>query len=363
MALWPQRHNTITPQRQNSKPMYSNTSNRFTTIRSANPFLLVVTLLLFITPLMGQADSLDQFHSIFKELKRDSILALSLETDFKKLVKKKYEEKYQPVTLKLSDGKGQPITYEGKIRTRGNVRKKVCFYPPLKVKFKKQWLADQGMDSVFNDLKLVIGCKKGDFYNGLVLKEFLAYQLYAELTDYHFRTQLVDITIHDTGDKWKPYITKAFLIENQDEMAFRFNGRCTKPRIMRSKAIWEDQLALMTLFQYMIGNTDWAFANSHNVRFVRSRELLRVIPIAYDFDYAGMVNAPYAVHRESIGIEDIQEHYFLGNCKHKDAFEKITPLFLEKKERFYKMVNEFVCLLYTSPSPRDLSTSRMPSSA
>ncbi len=321
--------------------MYLITSNRVAWLHPTLHFLFVLMLLLCITPLMGQADSLDRFHSIFKELRRDSILELTLETEFKQLIKKKYEEQYQPATIKLTDGNGQPTAYELKIRTRGNIRKKVCYYPPIKLKFKKQWLADQGMDSVFNDVKLVIGCKKGDFYNGLVLKEYLAYQLYAELTEYHFRTQLINITINDSGDNWKPYNTKAFIIENQDEMASRFNGRCTKPRIMRSKTIWEDQLALMTLFQYMIGNTDWAFANSHNVRFVRSRDKLRVIPIAYDFDYAGMVNAPYAVHRESIGIENIQERYFLGNCKHKEAFEKVMPLFVEKKDTFYKMVNEF----------------------
>ena len=33
---------------------------------------------------------------------------------------------------------------------------------------------------------------------------------------------------------------------------------------------------------------------------------------------------------------------------------------LEQKR---KIVQEITCLLYTSPSPRDLSTSRMPSSA
>ena len=31
--------------------------------------------------------------------------------------------------------------------------------------------------------------------------------------------------------------------------------------------------------------------------------------------------------------------------------------------RVQSMINEDTCLLYTSPSPRDLSTSRMPSSA
>jgi len=288
----------------------------------------------------AQTDSLDNFHSIFKELKREGVLQLTVETDFKTLVKKKYEEKYQPAILQVEDKLGQPIAYQAKLRTRGNIRKKVCYYPPLKIKFKKTWLVENGMDSVFNDLKLVIGCKKGDFYNGLVLKEYLAYQLYAVLTDYHFRTQLVEVTIKDTKENWKPYQTTAFIIENQDEMAARYNGRCTKPRIMRSKSIWEDQLAVLTLFQYMIGNTDWAFANSHNVRFVRSRDKLRVIPIAYDFDYSGLVNAPYAVHRESIGIEDIQERYFLGNCKNKKACERVMPLFLEKKEQLYQVVNE-----------------------
>ena len=36
---------------------------------------------------------------------------------------------------------------------------------------------------------------------------------------------------------------------------------------------------------------------------------------------------------------------------------------LERKKRKYAIKEPLSCLLYTSPSPRDLSTSRMPSSA
>ena len=36
---------------------------------------------------------------------------------------------------------------------------------------------------------------------------------------------------------------------------------------------------------------------------------------------------------------------------------------LNTKADEVKMLKDFTCLLYTSPSPRDLSTSRMPSSA
>ena len=36
---------------------------------------------------------------------------------------------------------------------------------------------------------------------------------------------------------------------------------------------------------------------------------------------------------------------------------------LKKDNKISKKINDRACLLYTSPSPRDLSTSRMPSSA
>eukprot|EP00831_Metopus_contortus_P031890 TRINITY_DN25900_c0_g1_i2.p4 TRINITY_DN25900_c0_g1~~TRINITY_DN25900_c0_g1_i2.p4 ORF type:complete len:101 (+),score=6.70 TRINITY_DN25900_c0_g1_i2:497-799(+) len=54
----------------------------------------------------------------------------------------------------------------------------------------------------------------------------------------------------------------------------------------------------------------------------------------------------------------------LGQENSKEASHYINGLnlticFLSKKNQLRK----YICLLYTSPSPRDLSTSRMPSSA
>ena len=51
----------------------------------------------------------------------------------------------------------------------------------------------------------------------------------------------------------------------------------------------------------------------------------------------------------------------LGFRTHGEGFTDITNdlnLFIEKNN-----FDSGICLLYTSPSPRDLSTSRMPSSA
>ena len=52
---------------------------------------------------------------------------------------------------------------------------------------------------------------------------------------------------------------------------------------------------------------------------------------------------------------------------HKNNYEKLWKWTVENTAEFWKSIWEFSnvkgCLLYTSPSPRDLSTSRMPSSA
>ena len=58
--------------------------------------------------------------------------------------------------------------------------------------------------------------------------------------------------------------------------------------------------------------------------------------------------------------KDLQNPYIKSfkdyEVMYKESIEK-------PKEFFTKMALENLCLLYTSPSPRDLSTSRMPSSA
>lgn len=291
--------------------------------------------------LSAQSSALDTTATIFKEFQRDTVLELRLKTDTKQLIKNKFEEEWQPVTLNIATKDNQSILYNAKLKTRGNIRKKVCYYPPLKLKFKKEWLDKRGLDSTYNDLKLVVRCKKGPYYNKLVLKEYLTYQLYAALTEYSFKTQLVSLKIIDSKKESDTIETLGFIIENQEEMAARFNGRCTKPKIMRSKSVDAKQWAFLSLFEFMIGNTDWAMASSHNVRYIVNQTNGKAIPIAYDFDYSGIVDAVYAAHRESIKTEEITTRYFLGSCEIQDQLEQELPLFIDKKARLYKIINDF----------------------
>eukprot|EP00831_Metopus_contortus_P068843 TRINITY_DN61679_c0_g1_i1.p1 TRINITY_DN61679_c0_g1~~TRINITY_DN61679_c0_g1_i1.p1 ORF type:complete len:114 (+),score=39.89 TRINITY_DN61679_c0_g1_i1:45-386(+) len=57
----------------------------------------------------------------------------------------------------------------------------------------------------------------------------------------------------------------------------------------------------------------------------------------------------------------VKEFIKIATKTHK--FKKRNKMQKEKKGEQKKNINHKNCLLYTSPSPRDLSTSRMPSSA
>ena len=304
---------------------------------------LFVLMLLFPGFVFSQEESTgeDLEFTLFKNLQRDTILKLSLETDLKTMVRKKYDEQWQETKIKFNGPNSEALEWEAKLRTRGNVRKRVCYYPPIKIKLKKKWLLSKEMNPGFNDLKIVVGCKKGSLYSNLILKEYLVYKLYEELTDYSFKTQLAEIEFIDSHEKWKPYTTYAFLIENEDEMARRLNGKCARPKRLLSKYFYADQLDKMTLFEFMIGNTDWSAHTSHNVRILKSQDYPLPLPIAYDFDYAGLVNAPYAVHGDGISLDNITDRLYLGICRKPGELEKQIPLFQEKKEAFYRIVNNF----------------------
>ena len=66
--------------------------------------------------------------------------------------------------------------------------------------------------------------------------------------------------------------------------------------------------------------------------------------------------------REKIDKNEMSPGWFLDSREYQQLEPYISKVFLEKyKKRSITM--DLNCLLYTSPSPRDLSTSRMPSSA
>ena len=66
----------------------------------------------------------------------EAIPTIEVKTDLKQLIRKKDKEEYQAAHFTFLANSGDTISMKAKIRSRGNVRKEVCYYPPIKVKFK-----------------------------------------------------------------------------------------------------------------------------------------------------------------------------------------------------------------------------------
>jgi hypothetical protein len=121
------------------------------------------------------------------------------------------------------------------------------------------------------------------------------------------------------------------------------------PHTMRSEMDLA-QTALVEVFQFMIGNVDYSTLKSpegedccHNTRLVAtSGAKSGFIPVAYDFDSSGIINAPYATLPANVPIKKISTRYFLGWCKEEERYR-------EAVERINARKNEAIDLFQDSP--------------
>ena len=145
----------------------------------------------------------------------------------------------------------------------------------------------------------------------------------------------------DKGRDDKTSTRYAFAIEPIDQVAERMGGREYSPKVMQSRLLNEDQEALFYMFQYMVGNTDWAVANSHNINAVTDTLTKSIIMLPYDYDYSGLVGTTYAVPHESVPIDNVADRYNKGFCISEELAEKYRLMFLEKQEEIKTYVETF----------------------
>ena len=278
--------------------------------------------------------------SIFQSIQNlsDSIPTIRIASNWKKLVKDKLKEEYQEAQFSFTNADGEEIALKAKIRARGNIRKKVCYYPPVKIKFKKKHLAAMGFDTL-NKLKFVIQCRRGNTGEGYLFKERFIYDLHEQIGPISYRTKLVKIELLEEGKDHEPLF--GFLIEEEEEFGKRLSADVLEVGRIRSKLIDRNAYLKMVFFQYLILNTDWSVRNKHNIEFVWVKDSGKFVPVPYDFDYCGLVGTDYAVPSEALGISSVKEALFRG----KDITEKealaTAKFFLAQKDQLYQRLEEY----------------------
>jgi len=271
-------------------------------------------------------------------------LELTIITDFKQLLADKEEEEpaYNPGQLILIGSDTGNQTFDLKVRARGISRRQFnCSFPPLLLNFKKK--ATKG--TVFegqNKVKLVTYCKDVSKFEEYVLKEYLTYKLFNILTDTSLQVRLAHITYQDQGKEKLLTERFGFMIEDIDHLARRLGGKEIDNLLPNHDMCDRTSLDRFMIFQYLIGNTDWWIAKPvmHNVKLI-TIDSSPPIPIPYDFDYCGLVDADYATTDEKLPITAVTQRYFRGYCRRPGSYEKTLQVFIERKEKIYNLIQDF----------------------
>jgi hypothetical protein len=251
-----------------------------------------------------------------------------------------------PAQLTFTGADGQPRTLDVEVEPRGiSRRERICDFPPLKIHFDKEQL--EGTEFRGNgSLKLVAYCKKRSMYEQYNLKEFLAYRIYNLLTDYSFRVRPLTVEYVESEGRGSSFSRFGFLIEDVDDVARR-NGlrKLAVPKISY-KTLDPVETSKLGLFQFMIGNVDYA-ANEgpeddsccHNTRLIGMGDYeMPRYSIPYDFDSTGLVDAHYAHPPALLKLRNIRQRLYRGFCRVNDELPQTVALFNGKKQEILELL-------------------------
>lgn len=285
----------------------------------------------------------------FSEAAADEVLEITLTTDVQTLAKVDGKPEYQPAFIAGHTAGGKKFEYQLKVKPRGKYRRKVCDFPPLKLNFSKKDLAQENLTPDFDKLKLVTHCTDNRaMAKDNVLREYLTYKMYNLLTPNSFRVQLVRITYVDLHNGNRPFTRYGFLIEDTDEMATRINGTECDCHGLSARTTARAPRQLMTMFQYMIGNEDWNIAGLRNMKAVQlltGGEADNIL-VPYDFDFAGTVNAEYAVPSSDLQHRSVLQRHFAEPFVAESDFAETAAHFFARKDDLFALVKDFKELRY-----------------
>lgn len=284
---------------------------------------------------------------IFDLWNYQEVMELKMTFDLDRVFNDRRGGEQHPAEISFEDANGSLQNWAAKVGVRGNFRRQKCDEtPPLKINFKKGDLRDAGL-AEFDDFKLVTHCID-DYQNAreLLLREYLIYRMFNQLTDYSFRVQLVKITYEDvnTGKRKKQM---GFLIEDAAQLRARIDAdKVDEVRIINQDKFETDYRQLVAMFQYMIGNADWGITHSKNIKYVEKGQ--KIFPVPYDFDFAGLVGAPYMTPASHHGLTSRFDRVYLGFERETTDLENTIKLLEESKKTLYNTVADLKLLKWSS---------------
>jgi len=301
----------------------------------------IISVLLFfqlttLSFLVAQNESnISETKKVSKLFKDQSILPIKLSYSNKELKKETNDSTYIKSFLSYKQDDDTWKTLDVELRARGNFRRSNCYFVPVKIKIKKE----NYKKTLFKGnkkLKLVLPCNTTSDNNDNIIKEYLAYKLYEVISQYNFKTRLVDISLSETrGKKIKEHNIKGFLIEDDKKVAKRHEGKIIN-RSIHPLAQDPTTCVQNAYFQFMIGNVDFSIAKQHNAKLLYIDK--KIFPLPYDFDMSGLVNPSYG--NPGLGMTSMTQRKFRGVKRSTIVMQQVRQEFISNKGEMLKIVND-----------------------
>ncbi len=275
--------------------------------------------------------------TIFSTMSEEEVLKIKIETDLDNLMLNKYKDDYQEATLSYESVEGIK-THAIKLKPRGKFRRKTCDFPPLKIKFKKGGLEEKGISTSYKTLKLVTHCMYDENAEQTLLKEYVAYKMYNQLTEASFKVKLVEVTYVNSAKDTLDEVKYGFIIENTNELADRLDGlENEKSYNLNLDSISKEYSHMIPMFQYMIANMDWRPHMLQNIKVIDKNSGERIM-VPYDFDFSGLVNAPYAIPSVDFKQQNIKDRIYMHKVDNLNELEPTIRYFQKHKKEILEAI-------------------------
>jgi hypothetical protein len=265
-------------------------------------------------------------------------IRMTITAPMRELIRKRKSKPKYEALLQFEDANGVMQEMTVGLKPRGNSRLDVCSFPPLRLTIDPQ----QAAGTVFENqghLKMVTQCKKTQSAADWLQIEHGIYLAYNQVSDYSYRVRRIDVTFHDTeSGRWERK-QSAFLIEPTEGAAARLQREVVRPPRTDANQLNKKETANSALFQFLIGNTDFAIKRGpsgegccHNNRLLApAGSQVDWVALPYDFDQAGVINTNYALPDLQFRIKKVTARLYRGFCWHDDELKDSIALFDERR--------------------------------
>ena len=276
---------------------------------------------------------------LFDLLEGKNYVSVTISLNLDSLINNRYNEDKIGGTFVFKSAAGKNLSFSVNINLRGKYRRRMCGFPPLKLNFNKSELSDNGLSKA-DEYKLVTHCLEGEEGDVNIVKEFLAYQLYQQVSPLSYRSKLLKITYQDTKSDNK-IVGMAILLEDKSSFEKRHDVSEMKDTFSLPRSNFDDSnFRTHGLFQYLIGNVDWSTAISKNIDIYKSKKNGKMFIVPYDFDFSGFVNVSYAVPNKDYNQKKVRDRLLLEADKSDSLYQSEIQKFIALKPTFIELIKK-----------------------